>query len=111
MPEAVMASMTSPEQGAQQECISTFLRLSGKASWGRLTSVMAKLAPQGGVVIIQQGPILVAYHCIPKLPYRHAFFFQLIAGYTRLFGPPQPHGVLLLAKQTGRASCRERGLQ
>jgi hypothetical protein len=41
MPEAVMASMTSPEQGAQQECNKTFLRDSGKESVGRWISVMA----------------------------------------------------------------------
>jgi len=32
MPEACMASITSPEHGAQQECSSTFLCPPGKAS-------------------------------------------------------------------------------
>ena len=36
-----MASMTSPEQGAQQECISTLLRPAGRSSLGRTSSDMA----------------------------------------------------------------------
>lgn len=43
MPDAVMASMTSPEQGAQQECINTFLRLSGSCRTGRLLVVIRNL--------------------------------------------------------------------
>ncbi|CFP58459.1 Uncharacterised protein [Bordetella pertussis] len=41
MPEAVMASMTSPEQGAQHECSSTLRRPAGSSSVGRTSWDMA----------------------------------------------------------------------
>ncbi|CUR80146.1 hypothetical protein BN2910_34670 [Achromobacter xylosoxidans] len=37
-----MASMTSPEQGAQHECNSTLLRPTGRSSLGRTNSDMVK---------------------------------------------------------------------
>ena len=39
MPEAAMASITSPEQGAQQECSNTFLLWFGATNTGRLVEV------------------------------------------------------------------------
>ena len=43
-----MASMTSPEQGAQQECISTLLRPAGRSSLGRTSSDMADKTGKDG---------------------------------------------------------------
>ena len=43
MPEASMASITSPEQGAQQECSNTFLWPSGGVRVGRSMGVVSAL--------------------------------------------------------------------
>src|SRR5580658_4848251 len=42
MPEASIASMTSPEHGAQQECNSTFFCSLGGVRVGRVISVISK---------------------------------------------------------------------
>lgn len=40
MPDSIIASITSPEQGAQQECNNSFLPLSGSSSFSRISVIM-----------------------------------------------------------------------
>lgn len=50
MPLAIMASMTSPEQGAQHECNSTFLCPLGGVKIGRSIGVRCGLSLAGAMV-------------------------------------------------------------
>src|SRR3546814_7275546 len=84
-----MASMTSPEQGAQQEWSRTFFLFSGKTSRGRWVCVVVSESIEA---------ILIANDGIPKPGNRVAFRHEGIAGYARLFGALEAQGMLLLAE-------------